>query len=163
MAQSSSWYAWLVVSQEAKAEVCACFLLAYRLLPWLPAIMQQTDTFNKKIEPMKKVFQLMLLCAAMLTGFSSCEKEVMYTITNKTGFEAELSIIEYNETDERINTHSAIFTDEETRTFTAHKDAVKVKLYVPMFEHPWVQQVYYLEKNLAITLTGNTLVGSAEP
>ena len=161
MAQSSSWYAWLVVSQEAKAEVCACFLLAYRLLPWLPAIMQQTDTFNKKIEPMKKVFQLMLLCAAMLTGFSSCEKEVMYTITNRDGDE-EYFIYEYNDANESIDTKNVILMDGETRSFTAAENAVKLKIYFPNL-HAWVQQVYYLEDGLSITISGNTIVGDFEP
>ena len=124
--------------------------------------MQQTDTFNKKKEPMKKVFQLMLLCAVMLTGFSSCQREVMYTVTNQTGARVELFIYEYNEANESINSRNLAFVDNESRVFTAAKDAVKIKLYVPIID-AWVNQVFYLEENLEATIMGSTIMTTEEP
>ena len=103
----------------------------------------------------------MLLCAAMLTGFSSCEKEVMYTVTNLF-VETKMFIYEYNEANECINTKNVVLTTNETRTFTANKNAVKVKIYNSTLD-AWVQQVFYLEDGLTITLSGSTIIGPLEP
>lgn len=40
---------------------------------------------------MRKVFQMLLLCAVIAIGFNSCEKEVTYTLTNKTVWRALFS------------------------------------------------------------------------
>ena len=104
----------------------------------------------------------MLLCAVMLTGFSSCQREVMYTVTNQTGARVELFIYEYNEANESINSRNLAFVDNESRVFTAAKDAVKIKLYVPIID-AWVNQVFYLEENLEVTIMGSTIMTTEEP
>lgn len=111
---------------------------------------------------MKKTVQMMLLCVIALAGFSSCTREVTYTLTNKTGYSAKAFIYEYNEQNERINVVNVVFLDNETRAFVANKDAVKIKIYIPELE-AWIQQVFYLEDDISITIDGRTIIGSEEP
>ena len=50
----------------------------------------------------------------------------------------------------------------ETYMFTAHEKAIKLKIYAADYDK-WVQQVYYLDDNSAITLTGETVLGPEKP
>lgn len=118
---------------------------------------------------MKKLFNLLLLCTACLSMFSSCtkedEKESTYTfIYDASTLLGEESVIlfEYDKDGDKINSNSIECEKGYTKTFTATINAEKIKVYI---NSKWVQQVFPLKKggNINIKITGETLIGKQEP
>ncbi len=114
---------------------------------------------------MKKIFYLLAILPLLL---ASCSKEQSYSITNqfyhwngKTS-SSEFFIYECTEDNETVNIQNHTFMYNETYMFTAHEKAIKLKIYAVDYGK-WVQQVYYLDDNSAITLTGETILGSGKP
>lgn len=111
---------------------------------------------------MKKLLGLILVISS-LTLFSSCEGifETEYTISSSYNI-GEIRIYEYNEDNERVSIKNAYMYNGNSRTFTAVSSAEKVKIYSEDYGK-WVQQVYYLDDDTEIRLTGNTVIGPYEP
>ncbi len=123
--------------------------------------------------------------------FSSCSKDgpekatpqttytVVYNIsdisTSSISVTTDVTLFEYNEAGEKIGNNSmkSVHTGT-TKTFTASKNAVKVKVYIDVemsngtstsSMKKWVQQVYYLEEgaDIKIQLEDSTMIGNYEP
>ncbi|MBR5254896.1 MAG: hypothetical protein IKV46_07675 [Bacteroidales bacterium] len=111
---------------------------------------------------MKKLLSLVIIIASLIS-FSSCESifETEYTIKSSYDI-GKIYIYEYNEDDERVSSNTAYCYEGTSETFTAKSSAEKVKIYCDYYDK-WVQQVYYLDDDTEIRLTGNTVIGPYEP
>lgn len=120
------------------------------------------------------IMLIMLFCVAV--SFSSCSKdddeaEKTYSVTLKdmgttSLVTIDLTMFEYNETDEIIGTNTWDSVKEnEKKSFTSAPDAVKVKIYIKVgSSRKWVQQVFYLKNNdTSIVIDGKTIIGNYEP
>ena len=114
---------------------------------------------------MKKFFYILAILPLFLV---SCSEEQSYSITNQfyrwdgKSSSSEFFIHECTEDNETVNIQSHTFMYNETYMFTAHEKAIKLKIYAADYDK-WVQQVYYLDDNSAITLTGETVLGPEKP
>ncbi|MEE0883049.1 MAG: hypothetical protein U0L65_06490 [Bacteroidales bacterium] len=111
---------------------------------------------------MKKLLGLILVIS-LLTIFSSCESifETEYTISSSYNI-GDIQIYEYNEDNEKVSSKTAYMLKGYSRTFTAVSSAEKVKIYCEDYGK-WVQQVYYLDDDTEIRLSGETIIGNYEP
>ena len=111
---------------------------------------------------MKKLLGLFLVISS-LTLFSSCEGifETEYTISSSYNI-GDIQIYEYNEDNEKVSSKTAYMLKGYSRTFTAVSSAEKVKIYCEDYGK-WVQQVYYLDDDTEIRLSGETIIGNYEP
>ena len=130
-----------------------------------------------KFEDMKKL----LLFIPVLILFLGCEKnepepkDTTYAInsvlTEISGVTFGVTIFEYNEQNEKINSNTIPnFAKGTKKTFIANSLTKKVKIYMSATNQTtelrkWVQQVYYLipNDNLNIIIRDDTMVGSSEP
>lgn len=126
---------------------------------------------------MKKI--LLLVFMALPFVFTACSDDDDDDTTYEFKWEFEdsksvtftVSLLEYNNQDEKVNTSSFEAYEGLVSKITATENAEKVKVYIKMegkYGSPtyrWVQQVYYLNKggNKEITITESTLLGSDEP
>ena len=134
---------------------------------------------------MKRVIAI-LSAIAVLTFLSSCQEKIeepkptTYTVkmllsnvSSTSALKVDLTAFEYNEEGEKIASNSM---DEvctgDSKTFTANKRTVKVKLYLKMYSNlststksRWIQQVFYLEpeSNIDVVLKDDTMIGPDEP
>lgn len=111
---------------------------------------------------MKKLLGLVIIIASLIS-FSSCESifETEYTISSSYNI-GDIQIYEYNEDNERVSSKTVYIFEGYSHTFTAKSSAEKVKIYCEDYGK-WVQQVYYLDDDTEIRLTGNTIIGPYEP
>lgn len=101
--------------------------------------------------------------------------EFLEPLPDQTVVKQDVFIKEYNDKNECINIQEAHnVKNGDNKKFTAHDMAEKVTVYYEVktsykdLEKTmglWLQQVFYLEKgkNISITISGDTRVGSAEP
>lgn len=126
-----------------------------------------------KRHPLLLIISAFIITIAIL---SSCSKEeekyytIYYDIISGYKCDVDMTIYEYNEKGEKINSHIWNNVEgEEEMTFTASSKAVKVKIHLDMVYtkeriKQWVQQVYYLEKNNTdIHITYKTPMADLEP
>lgn len=88
------------------------------------------------------------------------------TMGSNSAFDVDLTLFEYNDNNEKINSQSwNAVKENQTKTFTSAPQATKVKVYLKMStKYLWIQQVYYLTgKNPTITIKDDTMTGSKEP
>lgn len=143
---------------------------------------------------MKKIFGVLLLGLSVVC-FSSCEKSggddvipqtsKTYTVTADMGIESldaqygtnstlQLGLFEYNDLNEMINSQTwSNVQDNDTKTFTAHKLATKLVIYIELDTYygdkhselnEYVAQIYYLTNNkTAIKIDGSTRVTKTHP
>ena len=97
-----------------------------------------------------------------------------YSLDDSSSSLVDLSIFEYNEINESVNSNTLSEIKKGTnRQFTANERAVKVKVYLKMYSskgtstaiYRWVQNVFYLKKggDTIIEIKNDTMVGSQEP
>ena len=87
------------------------------------------------------------------------------------GFTTNITLFEYNEKGEQIvQNHVNNCKKGRSEKFTANTDSRKIKVYLVVTNgtqsvYNWVQQVYYLEKekNIDVSVTGESRVGTKEP
>lgn len=112
---------------------------------------------------MKK--KIIFIVSLLTILFSSCDKvhNRTYLLTNNTGFDGKVFVHEFNDLSESINIQTAFIPSGKSNIFTPNENAVKIKIYLPEYGR-WVQQVYYLEKDVTeIIIDGKTVVGTREP
>ena len=148
----------------------------------------------KTINVSKSLFLLFIM--AIIGTLSSCTDDwdtyphpgsnptkATYTVTEKIYSDnpameettIDITIFEYNEHNERIAYNDMKSCHYgETKTFTANKNAVKLKIAIKMTAHNgdeeastslWAATVFYLEQggNIQITIDGNTRTSHYEP
>ena len=134
---------------------------------------------------MKKFLSITLLLTAMFLTFSACSKDddekekvqdTTYTFSYTAndppkGFTTNIPLFEYNEKGEQIvQNHVNNCKKGRSEKFTANTDSRKIKVYLVVTNgtqsvYNWVQHVYYLEKekNIDVSVTGESRVGTKEP
>lgn len=100
----------------------------------------------------------------------SCKKDAdeskTYTVTYNGRYEyATIKVFEYNKNGDPIANRGGSFKKGNTRTYTADKNATKVKLYLDLpFDIGWVKTVYTLSSSQTdIVIDDNTQLVFNEP
>lgn len=123
-----------------------------------------------------KHLSVILLAVLALLTFS-CKKDTVtqpkkFTVTCNVsyGYSRTFTILQYNDSGEKIYSNSYSFAKGETKSFTSQNDAVKIKIYIKIESvmgdvKGWVQQVYYLNEGStkSIVINDDTIIGNYEP
>lgn len=116
---------------------------------------------TKPYRIMKRI--LLLLVFVCLLIMTSCSKEFTYGIRNETGTTRDVYIYEYNKDNEAIVIHNSIVENRITKLYDAHRNTVKIKIYIKNLDM-WLQQVFYLERSYTeITINAKTVLGNEKP
>ena len=116
---------------------------------------------TKPYRIMKRMLLLLVfVCQLIMT---SCSKEFTYGIWNETGTTRDVYIYEYNKDNEAIVIHNSIVENRITKLYDAHRNTVKIKIYIKNLDM-WLQQVFYLGRSYTeITINAKTVLGNEKP
>jgi len=114
---------------------------------------------------MKKVILLLVIL------LFACTKEKPYTFTStiESEFKYDVSLIEYSETNDIVNSviiNDVVVNKEYIFTATERTEKIKVRLtvYRPDEEvYCWIKQVYFLDDSPKIILTRDNILSYQEP